>query len=667
MKMTMELGFGHVSKPREPEDRPRFRMAILGDFTGRAAAGKIGSADDIAGRRAIKFDVDTLDDVIEGFATTLNLKIGESVLEVPLETLEELEPDELYDNLDLFSQLNGLKQQLKTGATAAHAEKTLQAWSQQYGTPVRLPKARSTGSAVPSTLRMSDFQKLIGEAPEAAPATSVEDLIAQIVGPHIQADTGNDAMNAAVDEALTSAMRLVLHHPEFQALESQWRTLDLLARNIETDDSLELILYDISAEEIGADLANADDLSNSGLLRLLGENALETGRGGFSAIIGLYTFEETPPHAELLGRIARVAAHVDAPFIAAIGSKSLDMKPDDQSRIAKDAWAALRKMPEAAYLGLASPRFLLRRPYGAKSEPTYAFPFEEFSLQSGTRAMLWANPAALAAVLLAQSYTQNGKTMDLGSVLTLGDLPYHIVTDRYGDQVALPCTERNITEAKATAAVDRGYMPVVSIKGRDQIRLGGFGALSGDLIRGPWSDTPPPPPSATEPEPPEPVEDEPAPVAEPKKKAYDHLQVAAPEEGRYEIKKPPPKPKPEPAPAPEPPKAAPPPPEPETDDDDVDDELEALLNSFDDDTPSDETPEPAAAPEPQEAPAPEEAEDDEDVDEPVATDDPDDGGEDDEEDELDALLASFGDDDDDDDESDPDDIDAELAALLDDL
>lgn len=665
--MSLEMGFGHVSKPREPSDRPRFRMAILGDFTGRAAAGKIGSAKDIAGRRAIKLDVDTLDRVIEGFATTLRLKIGEGVLEVPLKTLDELEPDELFDNLDLFSELGGLKLQLRSGATAAHAERTLTTWAEQYGTPVRLPKAKSAGNAVPSTLRMSDFQRLIGEEPEAPEASPIEDLIAQIVGPHIKPDTDHDAMSAAVDGALTSAMRLVLHHPEFQSLEAQWRTLDLLARNIETNDSLELTLYDISAEEIGADLASVGDLSDSGLFQLLGENALDTGRGGFSAIIGLYTFEETPPHAELLGRIARVAAHIDAPFIAAIGARSLDLNPDDQSRLAKEAWVALKDVPEAAYLGLCSPRFLLRRPYGAKSDPCYAFPFEEFSMQAGTRAMLWANPAAFAAVMLAQSYTQNGEKMKLGSVLTLGDQPYHIVIDRYGDQIALPCTERNITAKKAKQTVARGYIPVVSIKGRDQIRLGGFGALSGGLLRGPWSDTPPPPPSATEPELPETFEEEAAPVATAKPTPKrDQMSVAAPEEGRYEIKTPPPPkeeaPEPDPEPAEPEPVASEPTPESEPEDDGLDDELDALLGSLDDETP------PEAAPEHPDAA---EEEDDDELnallgsldDDTPPTEEAEQAAEDDADDELDALLASF----DEEDQDDPDDIDAELAALLDDL
>jgi pilus assembly protein FimV len=82
----------------------------------------------------------------------------------------------------------------------------------------------------------------------------------------------------------------------------------------------------------------------------------------------------------------------------------------------------------------------------------------------------------------------------LGSVMTLGEIPFHYVKDQYGDQVALPCTERNLTQSKTQAAVARGLMPVMSVKGRDEVRLGSFQSLAGGLILGPWAGLPMPKP-----------------------------------------------------------------------------------------------------------------------------------------------------------------------------
>ncbi|WP_414478923.1 type VI secretion system contractile sheath domain-containing protein [Ruegeria lacuscaerulensis] len=512
------LAFGRMSADRpEPEQlkRSRFRIAIFGDFSGRAARGQIEKGDALAARAPILLDADTVEDVISSFATNLVLPIGKdgAGIEVKLTELDDLHPDELYEKVALFEGLSGLKGQLGAGATAEHAAKQLTAWGEEFGQAVVPPRKTSGGNTVRADLKLSDFQKLIGDTSgELAQPSPVDDLLKRVVGPHIRKLPSPDvaAMKTAVDEALSTAMRMVLHHPEFQSIEAQWRSLDLIARSVEDDDTLDVILYDVSAEEIAADLASEEDLAQTGLVRLLTEEPLdeENGRGGYSALIGLYTFEETPPHAELLGRIGRVAAHVDAPFISAITPAYLDIKKEDRHPLVVKAWDTFRAMPEAGHVGLASPRFMLRRPYGAKSEPIYEFDFEEFTEAEGLRGMLWANPAVLVTILLAQSFKQNGKSMNLGSVMSLGGVPYHFVNDRYGDQVALPCTERNLTMDKHEHSVQRGYMPVLSVKGRDEIRLGSFNSVAGQEILGPWSGVPAPAPSPDIPDAPEPDDPE---------------------------------------------------------------------------------------------------------------------------------------------------------------
>ena len=504
-----EFAFGAMSGERPDAqrlERKRFRIALLGDFTGRSAQGLIEVGDALAARKPILLDTDTVEDVIEGFATTLVLPIGKdgAGVEVKLGGLDDLHPDELYENVELFAALKSLKSQLGNGGTAESAAKSLIAWGEQHGRAVAPARATSGGNTVRADLKLSDFQKLIGDTEKTlAQPSPVDELMARVVGPHIRKlpDPDVTAMAGAVDDALSGAMRMVLHHPEFQSVEAQWRALDLIARSIETDDTLEVMLYDVSAEEIAADLTQSDDLSTSGLARLLTEGPMdeEFGRGAYSALIGMYTFEETPPHAQLLGRIARVAAHVDAPFFAAITPSFIETPKQDRHPLVAKEWDTLRAMPEARHLALATPRFLMRRPYGAKTEPICEFDFEEFTQSAGLSGMLWANPVVLVAILLAKSFKENGPSMGLGEIMSLGDMPYHFVLDRYGDQVALPCTERNLTLDKVETVLGRGYLPVVSIKGRDDIRLASFQSLGGGEILGPWSGVQPPPPSAPTP------------------------------------------------------------------------------------------------------------------------------------------------------------------------
>lgn len=498
---TASFAFGKLEKPRpdrESLNRGRFRMALLGDFSGRAARGEIETGAALAKRRATRLDIDTVEDVIAGFATTLALPIGRDgdAIEVKLGGIDDLHPDELFGNVGLFDGLASLKRSLRAGATASRAREQLKTWGESFGRKVRPPKSTSRGNKVPANARMSDFQALIGGTSTKPAAGPADALIARIVGPHVKAlpDADLPALELAVDEALSDAMRLILHHPEFQSIEAQWRMLDLIARSVETGNDLDIVLYDISAEEIAADLASVEDLTETGLHDLLAEGTPD-GRGNFSALIGLYTFEEVPPHAELLGRIARLAAHLDAPFVSAMAPGFMETEKKDRHPLVAEAWDSLRAMPEAGHLALASPRFLLRRPYGRKSDPISEFDFEEFTQTEGMAGMLWANPAVFVAILLARSFRTNGKAMKLGSIMQLGGQPYHFVLDQYGDQIQLPCTERNITQARAVKVLERGYMPVLTIKGRDEIRLAAFMSLAGKILLGPWSGMPPPAPS----------------------------------------------------------------------------------------------------------------------------------------------------------------------------
>ena len=499
--LSLDMSFGSIAGNRPETAKPaRFRIALMGDFSGRAAKGEVEIGSDLAKRRPIKLDVDTLDKVIAGFATTLVLPIGKKGqgIEVELTSIDDLHPDELFEKVEMFAELVALKRRLGSGSTAKGAVTELREWGREFGRKVSPPARTSAGNAVPADRKLSDFAALVGgKAKSRAKASPADELMSRIVGPYVQAlpDPNAAAMQEAVEESLAGAMRLVLHHPEFQSVEAQWRMLDLITRSVETDSKLDIVLYDISAEELAADLAAQDNLLESGFAELLVEGTPD-GRGRFSAVCGFYTFEETPPHAELLGRIAKVCAHVNAPFFGAISTGFMEVAKDDRHPLVAQAWDALRALPEAGYVGLTSPRFLLRRPYGAKTDPIYEFDFEEFTEAEGLAGMLWANPVALVVILLARSFRKTGPSLGLGQVMSLGGMPYHYVKDRYGDQVALPCTERNLTQTKTQTAIARGLMPVVSVKGRDEVRLASFQSLAGETVLGPWKDLPPPKPKA---------------------------------------------------------------------------------------------------------------------------------------------------------------------------
>ncbi len=607
--------FGTLSAP-EPERRPdgkgRKRLAILGDFSGRATRGELEIGDGLANRKPLKLDVDTIEHLLQRLDIKVMLPLGEdeSVIEVEVSEIESFHPDELYEELELFSELSGLRQQLKNSSTFERAAATVRGWADDLGdAPKRKKKPRTASVAVGA--RLSDFEKLMGQRVKASQEEAdIDGLISNIVGPHVVAapDPEQGTLLAAVDAALSDAMLRVLHHPDFQTVEAAWRSADLLTRRVETDSELQLVMYDVSVEEFSADLAAQDELSESGLYKMLVENpALDEDAGPLSAIFGLYEFDETPPHAELLSRIGKIAQQAHAPFVASMSANALKIDWADHHKLIRDTWKTLKKSPEAAYIGLACPRFLLRHPYGAKSEPIDPFDFEEFSKREGVKGMLWSSPAVLACVMLGKTLKESKR---LGQIMTMNDVPYHIMEDEYGDQVALPATERLLNAKTAQKLAKRGYMPVLSIKGRNDVRLGSFQSLKGKPIAGFWSGAPVPI-EAAEPE----VE-----VTMIAGEAPERVSVAAEVEETASA------------------------------DDDLDLDLDLDFDLGDDDDSSDDS-----------------GGDDLDLDLDLDLDDlglDDDDDDDDGMDELDALLADLGGDDDDDEDGD---LDADLDALLADL
>ena len=138
--MRLEFNFGSISrKGAPPKPGAPFRLALLGDFSGRGNRGEVGSAEDIARRKPLKVDVDNLDTLIGGWDINLKLPIGPDggVVEIPIADMDGLHPDELYQNVSLFTSLAALRQKLKNPATFKAAAKEVQGWK-----PVKVAKPR---------------------------------------------------------------------------------------------------------------------------------------------------------------------------------------------------------------------------------------------------------------------------------------------------------------------------------------------------------------------------------------------------------------------------------------------------------------------------------------------------------------------------------------------
>jgi type VI secretion system ImpB/VipA family protein len=284
----------------------------------------------------------------------------------------------------------------------------------------------------------------------------------------------------------SSLMNSVLHHPDFQALESAWRGLDWLLGRAAKGGQVEVVLLDVSLPELAADLMASEDLTASGLYQLLIKKGMRGPRGEpWAVLVGNYIFDLTGQNADVLGRVAKIAGHTAAPFLTTVHPQVLD-KAFELSPEAALAWQALRQLPEAALVGLAVPRFLLRLPYGENTQSIDKFSYEELSRPPERSHYLWGNPALGCASLVAQAFHKQGWGCKPGAVLDLENLPIHVYTVDDEEEVTL--AEAWLVRPRTEQLVKQGIMPFLCVRGKGAMQLLRFLSLAQPAsdLRGRW-------------------------------------------------------------------------------------------------------------------------------------------------------------------------------------
>jgi type VI secretion system protein ImpC len=503
--VTME----EEATPMSPDDP--FRVLLFGDWNGSASR-KTEPSDIQRGRRPIEIDRDNFDEVMKKLRVELHLDLysdSNTYQLLRFTELDDFHPDRIFQQVPIFARLRDTRNRLMNPKTFDQAAEEVRGWARlsvKEDAPTTpepsKPSAEPQGIPIPENL----FDQVLAQSEQSAatrPADMHElnSLISAAVAPYlVQTDEAEQAkLVAAVDEATSELMRTILHHPQFQALESAWRAMYLLVSRIATDTDLKLYLYDISKDELEAELKNTNDLSKTSLYKVLVEETVGTPGGDVWAVAcGNYVFGPNVADIAALSRIAKLAKAAGAPFIAhvrpeVLGCKSLAATPDsDNWRLSQDSpeaqlFAALRSLPEAAYIGLVLPRFLTRLPYGSDTDPTESFSFEEFPGPSSHDNYLWANPAFACALLLAQSFSAFGWDMEQGLLQDIEGLPMHVYEED-GERKIKPCAEALLTLNTAETILENGLMPLVSFKDSDKVRLVRFQSIASTPapLRGRW-------------------------------------------------------------------------------------------------------------------------------------------------------------------------------------
>jgi len=411
-----------------PDPDTPFQILVIGDFSGRANRGLHAS---IQGRRTVRVDVDNLDDAVADLQAALELPDAS----LRFRELDDFHPDHIYRNAAAFRELEESRHHPPRGQATVATKPTAAA-----------------APAPPVQPGMSLLDQMM-EADEPAattrarPGGTLADFIEQAVAPTLEKkDPNRQQWSAQVDAMAAERMSAVLHHPQFQALEAVWRGVEFLVRRLDPDGELRIHLLDATLAELLEDpRASAECLAGS--------------RQRWAVIVGDFAFGQSAEDAARLRILGRLGASVGAPFLAE--GQPPDAEPNSD-------WMALRQSPEARWIGLALPRFLLRLPYGKATSAVESFAFEEMP-QSVHQRYLWGNPGFACAFRLGEAFRNEGWQLRPGRGQIAG-LPLHVYkVDR--DSVAKPCAEVLLSERDAEFLLDNGIIPLASMKDQDSILL----------------------------------------------------------------------------------------------------------------------------------------------------------------------------------------------------
>jgi len=486
-----------AAEPREvTEDRDTpFCLGIVGPFSGSRNPEEDA---DPHGRARSPLRRVTPENVMElaGLAPALSLSGPEDGVPGPrlhFSHMEDFHPSRLAQRQEIFRSLWKLRSAIEAGEEIKG----------NGGKEGREDEARDPGpdrapEGVEESPEAGLLEAVLGETgaprereardPEEELDEELDDFVRRVVRPHLVEDTAHRSRALAeVDGRMGRLLEEVLHDPAFQELEALWRSVVFLLSRLQVSTRLRVYLLDVSQEELMGDLLSTDEPTEWGFAHTVLNPISEHGEElRWAALVGAFRFGSHPLHTPLLQRLGLLAEMGQVPWLSGahsllLGADSLTThgEPGDWSAPEDPLWEELRGNPEARWIHLAIPGFLLRGPYGPEGERVRKPDFREET--SFPADLLWGNPAVLMGLAMAQRFSQAGWALDMGGRHEISQLP--LVQDPGGH---LTCVEARLSPNAAAEARERGLNPVISPRNEPRILLEGMRsvAASGGGLQG---------------------------------------------------------------------------------------------------------------------------------------------------------------------------------------
>jgi type VI secretion system protein ImpC len=349
--------------------------------------------------------------------------------------------------------------------------------------PQNDPKAASEGTSLVEEILAESKLRPTDEGYDVA-RKGMQAFLAEMLAPSHQKDRVDkaavDAMIAEVDRKLSAQLNEILHAPQFQKLESAWRSLKFTIDRVDFRENVRVELLSVNKDELLEDFEDAPEVMKSGMYRQVYSNEYGVfGGKPYGLLCANFDFGPTPQDMQLLSKCAAVAAMAHAPFIANASPQFFGEGSFQSLPALKDLkslfegpqyarWHSFRDSEDARYVGLCLPRFLLRLPYGEKTVAVKAFNFAEDVIGSHER-YLWGYASNAFATRVADSFAKyrwcpNVIGPQAGGAVE--ELPLHQYEAMGEIQTKVP-TEVLLTERREFELSEEGFIGLVFRKDAD--------------------------------------------------------------------------------------------------------------------------------------------------------------------------------------------------------
>jgi len=296
--------------------------------------------------------------------------------------------------------------------------------------------------------------------------------------------TTMDALRSAIDKKLTEQVNEIIHHEDYQKLESAWRGLNYMVMNTSTGKDLKIRVMNVGKDECRKMFRQYRDAAwdQSPLFKKIYEAEFgQLGGQPFGAFTCDYYFDHSAPDLEVMKGLSKIGAAAHCPFITGTAPGLMGMEswtelsnPRDLAKLfdATDyaAWRSFRESPDSRYLALTMPRFLGRPVYGAKSDPVDEFDFEEDTTGDHDK-HLWVNAAYAMGTRITEAFSTWGwcsRIRGVESGGTVEGLPTAMFpTDDGGVDMKCP-TEIAISDRREAELSKAGLMAMIHRKNTDK-------------------------------------------------------------------------------------------------------------------------------------------------------------------------------------------------------